>query len=308
MTKTHTFNGIVWLDHLSPTNEEITTIVKRYELHPLVGEELKNSTALAKVDFYEDYIFIILTLPVRVHQDGVYTIVDREIDFVIGKNFLITARDTAIEQIEYFSKIFDTNSILNKDEKKIEHPGHLFYYIIKKIYAGMCEDLENIKDTLVGAETKIFSGDERKMVEVLSNISRELIDFKQTVRMHRDIWEKMVDHDENNIFGNEFNSYVQDVRDEFNSIHELISNARELLNDIRETNNSLLNSKQNDIIKVLTLAAFIFYPLMLMAAIFTIPAINVPLIGSSYGWITVISIMVILAAGIWWFFKKKKWL
>jgi magnesium transporter len=303
----HASRGLVWLDVSNPTDDDITGLVKRYDLHPLVGEELKRSSSLAKMDFYKDYMLVVLTLPVRVRtKSGGYEIVDREVDFVIGKNFLITSRTDTIDQLEYFTKVFEANSILKKDDK-MEHAGHLFYYMVKRIYAGMVEDLENIKDSLITAETRIFNNDERKMVEVLSGLSRELIDFKQTARVHQDIWEDMVRYDEAMIFGKEFVMYARDIRDEFNRIRELITNARELLADLRETNDSLLNTKQNDIIKMLTVVAFVFQPLTFIAALFTIPALNVPFIEHGLGWYGILILMVVISGGIWLFFKKKRW-
>jgi magnesium transporter len=307
MTSTHTHRGIVWLDLVSPTDDEVAGLVKRYALHPLVGEELKTSSALAKVDFYGDYALVVLTLPARVQNGNMHEIVDREIDFVIGKNFLITSRTDTIEQLEYFGKVFETNTILNKDEK-IEHAGYLFYYIVKRIYAGMVEDLENIKDSLSTAETRIFNGEERKMVEVLSSISRELIDIKQTARMHSDIWNEMVSYADKDFFGKGFGSYIRDIRNEYLVIDELIVNTRELLTDLRETNDSLLNSKQNEIMKILTLAAFIFYPLSFIASLFTIPAPNMPIVGSPSGWLYIFALMVVVTIGMVWYFKKKRWI
>ncbi len=306
MTYTHTYRGVVWIDLERPTEDEVSSLVKRYGLHPLVGEELKMSTSLAKVEFYDEYFLAVLTLPIRERNGDTNEIVEREIDFVVGKNFLITSRTETIEQLEYFGKIFEANTILNKDEK-IEHAGYLFYYMVKKIYAGMIEDLENIKDSITGAEKHIFKGDERDMVEVLSSLSRELIDFKQTARAHRDIWEKMVENVDKTIFGGSFSSYMRDVRDQFNIIHEFIGNARELLNDLRETNDSLLNTKQNDIIKLLTIITFICYPATIIAAIFTIPAQNVPIIGGPSGWWVLIIAAAVITAGFWWYFKKQKW-
>ncbi len=303
----HASKGLVWLDTLNPTDDEIAGLIKRYDLHPLVGEELRSSSSLAKMDFYKDYMLVVLTLPVRVRtKSGGYEIVDREVDFVIGKNFLITSRTDTIDQLEYFTKVFEANSILKKDDK-MEHAGHLFYYMVKRIYGGMVQDLENIKDSLVSAEASIFNGDERNMVEVLSNLSRELIDFKQTARVHQDIWEDMIRYDEAMIFGKDFLVYARDIRDEFNRIRELITNARELLADLRETNDSLLNTKQNDIIKMLTVVAFVFQPLTFIAALFTIPALNVPFIEHGMGWYGILILMAVISLGIWFFFKKKKW-
>jgi magnesium transporter len=281
-------------------------LVKRYDLHPLVGEELRSSPSLAKIDFYKDYTLIVLTLPVRTRRDGSYVVLDREIDFIIGNNFLITSRHEAIEQLEYFAKIFEANEILGKEEK-ISHAGHIFYYMVKRLYVGMRQDLENIRDAIVSAETRIFEGDERNMVETLSNLNRELIDFKQTARIHNDIWEELREHSEKSTFGADFVIYVEDIKDSFTHIHELIVNARELLTDLRETNDSLLNTHQNEIIKVLTLVAFIFYPLTFIASVFTVPGINVPLIGTSYGWWIIMASMVVLTICIWFYFKHKKW-
>ncbi|MFA6554102.1 MAG: CorA family divalent cation transporter [Candidatus Paceibacterota bacterium] len=308
MIYTHSYRGIVWLDMESPSDEEVSSLIKRYGLHPLVGEELKISSSIAKIDFFDDYIFIVLTLPVRKRtKNGGYEIVDREIDFVIGKNFLITSREDTIEQLEYFGKIFDTNSILNKDEK-IEHAGYLFYYMVKRIYAGMVEDLKNIQDSLASAEKGIYQGDERKMVEVLSALSHELIDIKQTARMHREVWEKMVDYDEKNFFGKDFNSYVHDIRNEFNIIHELIINTHELLADLRETNDSLLNAKQNETIKMLTTITVIFYPATLIASIFTIPALGIPILNNSNSWGILMIISIVCTGGFWYLLKKKNWI
>jgi len=313
MTTTHTYRGIVWIDLESPNENEISSLVKRHSLHPLVGEELRSSASLAKIDIYKDYTFIVLTLPIRTRQNDSYVVVDREIDFVIGKNFLITSRFQAIEQLEYFAKVFEANEILGKEDitqnaGKIEHAGHIFYYMIKRLYAGMRNDLENIRDTIVSAENRVFKGEERNMVRYLSNINRELIDFKQTARIHQDIWLSMSENSEKSLFGQDFIPYVEDIKNDFIHIHELIVNARELLADLRETNDSLLNTKQNEIIKDLTLVAFIFYPLTFIAALFTIPAVSVPLIESPFGWSLIVLSMIVMSVGIWFFFKKKKWL
>ena len=308
MTTTHSAKGLVWIDLQSPTEDEILSLVRRYDLHPLVGEELKDSPSPAKVDIYPDYMMVILTFPFRVNKNGMYKMVEREIDFVIGKNYLITAHADGVDQLEYFAKVFETNAILNKDGGNIQHTGHLFYHIVKKLYAGMYEDLENVRDALVAAEERIFRGDERKMVEVLSNLSRELIDFRETARIHHDIWDDLIKVKDNKLFGEDFSPYFRDIRDSFTQIHELIQNSRELISDLRETNDSLLNTKQNDIMKTLTIINFVFIPATFISALFTIPAPDVPLTGDLWGWWILVGAMICITIGIWVTIKRKKWL
>lgn len=307
MTTTHSARGLVWIDMQSPTEDEVGSLVKRYGLHPLVGEELRNSPSLPKISIQKDYILVVLILPVRVKRNGAHSVVNREVDFVIGKNYLITAHPDGIEQLEYFARIFETNAILNKDSN-IEHTGHLFYYMVKRLYAGMYEDLENLRDALARAEEQVFLGEERKMVQALSSISRELIDFREAIRIHRDIWEELTAFPGETLLPEDFRPYARDIRDEFTRINELIHNSRELVGDLRETNDSLLNSKQNEIIKTLTLMAFMTFPLSLIAAIFALPSENVPIIGSQYDWYVVIGIMAVVAGILLWQFRRNKWI
>ncbi len=307
MITTHATRGLVWLDLESPSDEEIGGLIQRYGLHPLVGEELRRFPSLPKIQSYKDYVVVVLNIPVRTKQNGVYKIFDQEIDFVIGKTFLITSRSETIEQLEYFAKIFEANTILNRGEK-IDHAGHLFYYMVKRMYAGMFADLQNIRDTLLDAEDHVFNGDERKMVEVLSNVSREHIDFRQAARIHQDVWEGMLSDANKDFFNADFFEFIRDLRDQFNRIHELVVNSRELLADLRETNDSLLNTRQNDIIRTLTFVTFIFYPATFIAALFTIPAAFVPLIESPHGWTIIFVGMVAITGGIWWLVRRKGWL
>ncbi len=307
MITTHATRGLVWLDLQSPTDDEIAGLVQRYGLHPLVGEELKRFPSLPRIQTYKDYVVVVLNIPVRVKQNGAYSIVDQEVDFVIGKTFLISSRTETIEQLEYFAKIFEANAILNRGEK-IEHAGHLFYYMVKRMYAGMFADLENIRDTLLDAEDHVFSGDERRMVQVLSGVSRELIAFRQAARIHQDVWEGMLRDADKDFFNADFFEFIRDLRDQFNRIHEVVVNSRELLSDLRETNDSLLNTRQNDIMRTLTIVTFIFYPATFIASLFTIPAAFVPLVGSESGWAIIFAGMIIVTGGIWWFIKRKGWI
>jgi magnesium transporter len=306
MINTRSNKNLLWLDVSNPTTLEISEILQKHKLHPLTGEELLNPSSGTKIEFYKDYTLIILTMPIRTRNELKHDIKDSEIDFVISKDFLITARYDTIEQIEYFSKIFEANAILNKDEN-IDHPGNLFYYIIKRIYRGMRQDLENIRDSIKDAESRVFNGDERRMVETLSNIRRELIDFRQIAKAHHDIWEKLSSHGLS-FFGEDYKTYIEDLRDEFEQIHNLITNARELINDLHETNDSLLNSKQNETIKILTLVSFVFAPLTTISAIFTIPAVHVPFIESPYGWNVLVGVMIAIAIFTLYYFRRKGWI
>lgn len=303
MIKTYTYRNITWLDVESPNENDVSELIKRHGLHPLVGEELLSATKKSRIDVYKNYLFLALHIPIRTKLNNKYVVVEKEVDFIIGTNFIITSRNEVVEPLHNFARVFETNAILDKSGIG-EHAGHIFYYMMKKIYGQMNEDLENIKDALNEVEKHIFLGHERKMVEVLSELSRELIDFKQTSRLHKEVLESFTTVPKD-FFNKNFDNFVEDLQTEYASVHELVINDRELLNDLRDTNDSLLSTKQNENLKLFSILAFVTFPLMLFINLFMIPSDHTPIIGNAYDWEIITGIVVIGALGMYHFFKKR---
>jgi Mg2+ and Co2+ transporter CorA len=94
MTETRSYRALQWMDIDSPTPHEVTALVDKFKLNPLVGEELLRPTRKAKIDAYKDHIYIVLHIPVR-GSGKEFGIKEKEIDFIIGKKFIITS-DTSL--------------------------------------------------------------------------------------------------------------------------------------------------------------------------------------------------------------------
>jgi len=95
---------------------------------------------------------------------------------------------------------------------------------------------------------------------------------------------------------------------EYEHVRHALMNARELLAELRTTNDSLLYAKQNEVMKTLTIMAFVTFPLTLLAGIFGMNTAYTPLVGRSYDFWIVIGIMLALTVLFFSFFKYRKWL
>ena len=306
MIKTYTYNTLTWVDVESPTRDEIVELIKQYDLRPLVGEDLLSTGTRPKFEEHDDYVYLVLHIPVRTHIDGEYIVSKKELDFILGKDFIITVKYDVIDPLVNFSKSFETNAIL--DNKSLgEHAGFVFYYIMKKLYTHMALDMENIRMALEVAEEAIFNESEKEMVVVLSSLSRELIDLREASRFHKEALAG-VHTVAQSMFGDGFKGYIADIMKEHAKVNELAESNREFLNDLRETNNSLLSTKQNEIMKTLTIGAFITFPLSLLTSIFSINAADTPIISGPHGFEVILGIMIVLSGIMVLYFKHRKWL
>ena len=305
MITKETCKNITWIDMESPTREEIRTIMDKYNIHPLVAEELLSPTLRPKVDVYGDLIYLILHFPSisRTHDNET----EQEIDFVIGKNLFITVHYGIIESLEKENRLFSVSAILKKCDTVGSHAGFLFFHLIKELYENLILELEYMQKELATVEHNIFSGQEHLMVSRISKISRSLLHFKKAVSQHRHVLESL-EHAGDAFFGKEFNYYLRAIIGEYYKVYSLLDISSDTLKELKATNDSLLTTKTNDIMKILTIMAFSTFPLMLLSSLFGMNTKYLPIVGKENDFWIIISIMVLSTLIFFMYFKHKKWL
>lgn len=300
MINTYTHNGITWIDLESPDKDEIRTIVERYNIHPLVGNELLVPTQHPKVDLYGDFVYLVLHFPATSHQHAHKN--RQEIDFILSEKLLITTHYDLIDPLHEFSKVFEVNTLLDKSTMG-NHAGFIFFYIIRELYKDLARQLDSIEATLRHIESNIFSGREQDMVEKISKVNHDLLTFKQSIRFHKGIWESF-EIAGMKLFGDDFFYYLRSISGEYYKIASILEGHKDTLLDLRDTNDSLLATKTNSIMQVLTVMAFLVLPPSLVAGLFNMQVINLPQVGF---W-SVLVFMAILVGALFLMFKWKKWI
>ncbi len=304
MIKKYTYKDLTWIDVFKPTKDEAIQLMEEYSISPDVANNLLIPTFKPSVDLHKNFIYLILHFPALKHTHENKP--NQEVDFVIGEKFLITSRYENIDPIHKFSKLFEVNSILGR-ENIGEKAGDLFFLLLKKIYASIGHEIEEIDDELEKTEDMIFQGEEKQMVKNLSIISRKLLNLKQATNNHKETLDSLaIAGDE--LFGGDFIDKTKDILNDYQKIRHELEIHRESLIELRDTNDSLLSTKQNETMKVLTIMAFVTFPLSLIASIFGMNTQHMPIIGGPYDFWEVVGIMIILTMCMFLFFKYKKWL
>lgn len=305
MITRYTHNNVTWIDLESPTSEEVREVMDAYNIHPSVAEELLLPTVKPRVEYYEnELIYLILHFPAFKHTHA--SDQNQEVDFIIGKDFLITTRYDTIDPLHKFSKVFEVNSILDKSDIG-DHAGSVFFYMIKKLYGAIEHEAEYINDTLREIEHKMFEGHEKEMVLEISKVSRELLNFKQALMHHREVLESF-ERAAEKFFGENFRYQVRSIVGEYYRVQSIVSANLDSAGELRETNNSLITTKQNEIMKILTIMAFVTFPLSLFASLFGMNTQTLPLTGFKGDFWLIVGVMTALTTFFFAFFKYKRWL
>lgn len=304
MISKYVHRGLTWIDLTSPTTSEVKEIMTTYGVNSLVGEDLLMPSLKPKIDLYRDYIYLILHFPAFRHTHSTET--NQEIDFVIGKNFIITTHYDTIDPLHKFSKIFEVESILDKSDIG-DHAGFIFYFMIKKLYKSLNHELDFIEDKLKIVEDRIFMGKEKQMVLELSKISRELLQFKQSLDLHDEVLSSF-EIASTKFFGKDFDYHVRSILGAYSRVNAGIRSNIDTLYELRATNDSLLSTKQGEVMKNIAIVSFIALPLSLVASIFGMNTMFTPFVADQNGFFVILGMMLALAIIMISYFKHKNWI
>ncbi len=303
MISRHAYGDLTWIDLETPTNREVLDIADEFHLAPLVGEELLLPSTKPRVEFYDDHIYLILHFPALRQPKTSY---EQEVDFVVGRNFIITTHYDLIDPLHKFSKDFEVNSILEK-ERAGDHAGFLFFHMLKKLYRGIEHEIDHVRKDLLHIEEHIFAGHEVQMVKALSRSARDLLNMRQTIEPHREVL-RTLEADGARFFGDAFSPYLRALSNEYYRVHNHLMRNTDSVHELRETNNSLLSTKENETMRTLTLMALLTFPLALFVAIFDINAKHNPIIGRPYDFWIIVGMVVLIGSLMLWYFKRRHWL
>lgn len=307
MTRKQDYNGLIWLDLEAPTEDEIKQIASDYNIHPLAAAELALPSSRSKVDLYNDFIYLILHFPVcdLCYGKRSASLHDaEEVDFIIGKNYLVTVHYQPIEDLNEFFKTFTASRLAGSREQI--HAGYLFYFLLKHLYSSLTVGLNHINEVLKQAERQIFADEQKAMVQFLSSINRNLLDFRWALKTHRPTLDSLLiaGHE---FFGDHFKYYLAAAAGEYEKVWNILESNRDTFLDLRQTNESLLSIKTNETIKFLTVLAFIFLPITIVLQFFGMNT-NLPFVGPPRDYLAVLGFVILVAALMFAWARSRRWL
>ncbi len=303
MITTHKYDNETWVDIDSGTPEEIREIINTYKIHPLLARELLGTDRKAKVKFYGDYIYCILHFPAFKHSHE--NEINQEVDFIIGKDLLITGRYDTVDAMHKFSKSLEVKEVLEKEGSDF-YDHFIFIELLRELYAGLFDELSYIEDLTEDITKKIFQGREKDMVVAISEVTRTLLDFKKVTDLHHDVLDTLF-HRGRAIFGDKFSDGVESIMLDYLKINNAIKSNLESLRELRDTNDSLLSTKQNEIMKQLTVLGAIVLPISIICQLFGMSIRTFPLQDNPNAFWIILTTMCVIALVTLIYAKSKKW-
>lgn len=295
---------ITWVDIQNPTRKDLVYLKKNFKVHPLVLGELMPFGHRPKVERHKKYLFMTVYCPVYSKEERETR--PRELDIIVTKDCLITSHYLSIIPLK---ALFDRCNLYPETKKRYLNKGseYILFLLLSSLWKSCLTKLDRIDKRIDHIEREIFQGKEKEMVRELSLVKTDIINFWRIVEPQGKTLESLSLEGER-FFGEKFSPYLADIMGTYSKGWNALKTYKETILALEETNRSLLSTKTNEIIQMLTVFSVIMLPLTLIASMWGMNFKKVPFDSYPNGFWVLAGLMVILMLLMIVYFKRKKWM
>lgn len=298
-------DSVTWIDVTGLGNIKLLKeIQSRFNIHPLVIEDLLRPYQRPKLEIYDDHLVIIMRL---IHQEKDF--LSEQIGLVIGDNYLITFQ-------EFPGDVFDpVRQRIREGRKRIRSGGadYLSYSLLDTVIDSYFPILEELGGELEELEDRILANSEHDNLQNLHRKKRILLILRRSAWAQREMIGQL-QRGELEFVSSETRIFLRDSYDHAIRILEIIEGYREMATSLTDLHMTSISNRMNEIMKVLTIIGTIFLPLTFIAGVYGMnfdiesSPYNMPELYWYWGYPAVLLLMFIIAVGLLIFFSRKKWL
>ncbi|MBN2291473.1 MAG: magnesium/cobalt transporter CorA [Pirellulales bacterium] len=301
LREAHSEQTVTWIDVQGFGDEAaIRKIGEIFSLHPLTMENIINVPQRPKAESYDDQLLLIARMVTFDESAGINV---EQVSIVFGKNYVITFQ-------ERYGDVFDPirERIRNPKGRMRQHgPSYLAYALFDTIIDAYYPVLENIGNYLEQLEDVVVRHPSPAVLLHLNQIKNRLVNLRRSMWPQREAVNSLIS-DSHPLIENEVLVYLRATYDHCIQTLEVMEMYREMVSGLMNTYQSAVSNRTNEVMKVLTIVATIFIPLTFLAGIYGMNFDNMPELHIWWAYPITWLIMIITAAGMILFFRRRGWI
>ena len=276
-----------------------------FDLHSLAMEDVLNSGQRPKLDVYGQQYFIAINLP-EFRNGGIAT---QQISLFFGANYLVSFSTGATDPFE------PVRQRLRGPAGRFRDRGadYLLYTLLDLVIDGGFPLFERFGETLEDLEAELLDKPDQTTLHRIHQLKRELLLLRRSLWPQREVVNALM-RIEQPLLTEETRMYLRDCYDHTVQIMDLLETYRDMATGMLDVYLSSMSLRTNEVMRVLTLIATIFIPLTFIVGIYGMNFSHatspwaMPELHWYFGYPLIWLVMIAVAGGLLYFFKRRTWL
>ena len=294
-------DAVTWI-HV--TGVHSTAVVEKlgrcFGLHPLVMEDIVGANHRAKLEDYEEHVFLVAQAVYHT-EDGEYT--SEQISIILGENYVVSFQESCHD---LFAPVL---ARIKSGKGRICRLGadYLAYALIDTVVDYYFVMIEDLGEQIEQMEEQLVLEPERSMVSSIYALKNELLFMRKAVRPLREVLNSL-ERGDSRFFSDATLLYLRDVYDHIIQVLDTLETYREMVTGMLDIYLSSVSHKLNEIMKVLTIISTIFIPLTFLAGVYGMNFKYMPELEWRWGYPFIWAVMIVAALIMVRYFRRKQWM
>ncbi|MCG8585212.1 MAG: magnesium/cobalt transporter CorA [Pirellulales bacterium] len=284
------------------TLEELGAV---FGIHRLALEDVVGVHQRAKVDAYDEHLFVVSRMAVDHGR-----ISTKQISLFVGSNYVLTFQNKQGDCFDAIrSRLLETNNVMRREMKA----DYLAYRLIDATIDSYFPVLEHFGDKLEKIDEQLAVDSSKRLLTEIHAAKTGLLLLRRAVWPHREMLNQLL-HDTHPLISDSTRMYLRDCYDHTVHIMDLLETYREVAIDLRDFYMSVISNRMNEVMKVLTIIATIFIPMSFITGLYgmnfntEISPWNMPELNWRFGYFFALSAMALVATSMLLFFRHRRWI
>lgn len=288
-----------WINLDGLNNQDvIEKIQHQFCLHALLIDDVL-SDQRPKAEEFDDYLFFTLKMLYRIDRSGIDY---EQISFVLGANYLISFQE---KEGDFFDG-FRERIRLDQGKVRKKDADYLLYRLIDIIVDNYYNVLDKIGEIIEDTEERVYDNPTNESFNKIQFIKKELIYLRKALYPLRDALSKLTKGESEYVREDNLR-YFNDVYEHVVHLIDSLDTYKDLTSSLLDIHINAMNTKMNEVMKVLTVISTIFIPLTFIVGVYGMNFDNMPELHWSQGYYAVWGAMALVVVGMIAYFKHKKW-
>ena len=292
----------LWVDLEAPSPEEARSLLAdTFHFHALAVEDALSEIHHPKVEPYDGVLYVILHG--IVHQKREHRFETRDVDFFLGRNYLVTVHGGPSRSIARLRDVCEQHAHV-----LAEGTVSLFHRIVDSMVDNYRPEIQEVEKRIDRMEHEAVLGGRDSLVREILALKRDLSSLRRVVIPQRDVVGRLARR-EFAVISDEMSYRFRDVYDHLVRLSDEANLFQDRVNSILDAHLTTVSNRLNQVVKVLTVMSTIFLPLTVLTGMY---GMNVPLpafpggAAAQFWWIAGVMTTVVVVMLV--FFRRRGWI
>ncbi|MBS3734717.1 MAG: magnesium/cobalt transporter CorA [Phycisphaerae bacterium] len=295
-------DSVTWINVDGVHEPQIVQALGRhFGLHPLVQEDILNTTQQPKCEDFGDYVCLFVKM--LQWSDDADGITSEHVSLILGRGFVISFQQRSGD---VFQAVRDR---IRDNAGRIRTMGadYLAYALLDAVVDGYFAALEQRAERIESIEAELVERPTPTTLAHIHRLRREGLMLRRAVRPTREMTAAL-DRGGSALISPEVAPYLRDLYDHAVQVIDTAETFREMLTGMLDTYLSSQSNRMNEVMKVLTMIATIFIPLTFIAGIYGMNFQHMPELTRPWAYPAVLGVMAVITLAMLVWFRRKRWL